>query len=145
MTILHTYIDHRPRWTSIDFVKSSKVKVIFWLLTFYCFRTRPHFGIHWWYFTHVLTMTRGGPLLIWGQKIKVIIGLWTFYRFRIKTPFSFCMDENSISFRHTYWLTMNGGGPLLILRSKEQRWMSYLDLQLFVSHGRPILILGSGS
>ena len=70
MTILHTCIDHDPRRTSINFgVKRLKIKVISGLWTFYHFRiTSFPFGIQWWYFTHVLTMTWEGPLLILGSK-----------------------------------------------------------------------------
>ena len=71
MMILHTCADHDPGRTSIDFgVKRPKVKVKCLLQTFNSFRriTPFHFDLQWWYFTHVLTMTNGGPLLILGSK-----------------------------------------------------------------------------
>ena len=67
LMILNTCVDHDPRRTSTDFgVNTSKVKVIFGLWTFYSFRTITQFPfcIHLWYFTYVLSMTRGWHLLI---------------------------------------------------------------------------------
>ena len=62
--ILHKYIDYDLRRTSNDFGDNrSKVKVMFGLWTFYrfCSITPFPFGIQWWYFRHVLIMTREGP------------------------------------------------------------------------------------
>ena len=92
MMILHICIEHDTRRTSFDFgVNRSKVKVIFGLWTFYHFRTITPFpfGIKWWYFTRVLTMTWEGPLLILGSKGQGHIWTWNFLPFLHKTPFPF--------------------------------------------------------
>ena len=41
-------------------------------------------SIQWWYFTYMLTLTRGGPLLILGQKVKGHI--WTLNIFNVSAP-----------------------------------------------------------
>ena len=129
MMILHICVDHDPERISIDFgVKRSKGKVIFGLWTFYHFHTITPFpfGIHWWYFTHVLAMIRGRPLLILGSKGKRSRSYWTLSSLLF-------LHDNSISFWHTMMilhaciiLTMIWEGPLLILGTKGQRSRSYL-------------------
>ena len=80
MMILHTCVDHDPERTStginFGFKKSrsntcrSKVKVKIGISTSHRFCTISPlpFAIQWWYFTHVLTMTQRGSLLILESK-----------------------------------------------------------------------------
>ena len=117
MMKLHTCIGHHPKRTSIDFkVKRSKVKVIFPRTI-----TPFPFGIQWWYFTHVLTMTREGPLLIWGSKCQGHI--WTL-------NFLLFPHDNSISVRHT----------LMILHTyiDHDPRRTFIDLEVKMSKGRVI-------
>ena len=68
--ILHTWVDHDPRSTSIDFgINRSKVKVKSRTLNFVPFHmvTPLPFDIQWQYFTHELIMTKGGHLFILGS------------------------------------------------------------------------------
>ena len=59
-------------------VNRLKIKVKFGLLTFYnlfyrfCLITPFPFGIQWWYFTHVLSVTPGGPLSTLRSKVNFI-------------------------------------------------------------------------
>ena len=128
MMILQTCIDHDPRRTSIDFgVKRSKVKVVFVLCTFYHFRmiTPSPFAIQRLYFTHVLTMTQGGPLLILGSKGQGRICTFNFL------PFP---HNNSISFWHTMMIlhTCIDHSPRRASTDfGVQRSRSYFDFELF--------------
>ena len=81
------------------------------------------------YFTHVLTMTWGWPLLILGSKGQGQI--WTSNIF--STSYTFLKITLFLSCLHwwyfTHVLTMTRGWPLLILRSKDQRSRSNKDLK----------------
>ena len=105
----HDCINHNPRRTSIDFgFKRSKVTVIFWLWTFYRFRTitPSPFGIQWLYFTHVLIMTRGGPLYILGskgQRQRSYLDI-CFYCFRTITPFAYGIQSWYFTHVLIFWL-----------------------------------------
>ena len=113
------------KWTSVGFgVKRSKVKIEF----FYSFCTIALFSfcIKWWYFTHALTLTRGGTLLILVQKAKVIIRLLTLCRFQMITPFSF----GTQCFYFKCLLTIARGRHLLIFESIGQRSRSNSDFKL---------------
>ena len=75
-------------------ILGSKVKVGFGLQTFYhfCTITPFHFDLQWWYFTHVLTVTHGGPLLSLESKGQRSRSNWLQFFYRL---------HNSISLWHT--------------------------------------------
>ena len=141
MMILRTCIDHDPMRTSIDLgVKRWKVKVvIFGLWAFYRFRTITlfAFGMKWWYFTHVLAMTRSIYFGVKRSKVKVIFGLELFTVFAWKlhfllaytyidhdprrTSIDFGVKRSQVNVIHCIWFStffMNQGGPILILGSR---------------------------
>ena len=43
----------------------------------FCTITPLPFDIQWWFFTYILTLTWGGPLLIFGQRIKGQCHIWS--------------------------------------------------------------------
>ena len=114
-------------------------------------------GIHCWYFTHVLTITWGRPLLILGQRVK--FGLQTFYYFHTITDFQF--DIQWWYFTHVFPIT--GTRPLIMLGWKSQgqillwilhcfrmitplpfdiQWWYYTH-EFIMTQGGPLLIFGS--
>ena len=74
-------------WRYTDFTiavcLSVHLSVRLWKSGF-CTITPLPFDIQWWYFTYMLTLTRGGPLLIMGQKVKCQI--WTLNLFTVSAP-----------------------------------------------------------
>ena len=62
---------------------SVHLPVRLWKSGFYT-KTPLPFDIQWWYFTYMLTLTWGGPLLISGQNVKGQI--WTLNFFTVSAP-----------------------------------------------------------
>ena len=142
MMILFTCIVHDPRRTSIDF--GVQRSTIFGLRTFYRFRmvTPFPFGIHWWYmyFTHELTMTRGGPLLIFVSKDQRSRSYLDFELFTISAQLLYFLLAYNDDTSHTYW----PWPKKYLIWFWGQRLRSYLDLQLFfISQIGPPIDFGS--
>ena len=95
----------------------------------FCTITPLPFDIQWWYFTYMLTLTWGGPLLILGQKFKDQI--WTLNFFTVSAPQLHLLLAYNNDTSQMYW-PLPEKDLYWILGSKDQRTRSYLVFTLCI-------------